>query len=78
MSAAIASGSDPFPDRSAANALTVELFVRIHETIRDWSTWAETEVRTWPPVRRRRRIVAAGTPERGRELFAAIARRTVA
>lgn len=66
---------DQFPERRATNAFTMELYVRLHETIRDWATWAEAEVVTWPEVRRGRRPVAAGPPERGRALFAAIAAR---
>ena len=66
---------DQFPDRRATNAVTMELYVRIHETIRDWAIWAEAETASWPPVRRHRRAVAAGPLERGRELFAGIAAR---
>ncbi|MFN0028681.1 MAG: PadR family transcriptional regulator [Acidimicrobiales bacterium] len=76
MSAAIAAGDEEFPERRAMNALSTELVARLHETTRDWSRWAQSEVASWPPVRRRRRIVAAGPPERGSELFAAIAQRT--
>jgi PadR family transcriptional regulator, regulatory protein AphA len=76
LSAAIAAGDEPFPERRAMNAVTIELWARLHETIRDWSRWAESEVASWPPVRRNRRVVSAGPPERGSELFAAIAERT--
>ncbi len=76
MSAAIVAGDEPFPERRAMNAVTIELWARLHETTRDWSRWAEREVASWPPARRNRRIVPAGPPERGRELFAAIAERT--
>jgi PadR family transcriptional regulator, regulatory protein AphA len=71
----IATGPDEFPARRATNAITMELYVRINETIRDWSSWAEHEVSTWPPVKDGRRAVAAGPPARGTELFADIARR---
>ena len=47
--------------------------MRICETIRDWARWAETETASWPQVQRRRRAVAAGPVERGRELFFDIA-----
>ena len=76
MSSAIAAGDEEFPERRAMNALTTELLARLHETTRDWSKWAESEMASWPPVRRNRRIVAAGPAERGSELFAAIAERT--
>lgn len=76
MSAAIADGDDPFPERRAMNAVTIELLARLHEATLDWSRWAEREVASWPPARRNRRLVAVGPPERGRELFAAIAERT--
>jgi DNA-binding PadR family transcriptional regulator len=76
MSTAITSGDDEFPDRRATNALTMELFVRIHQTIRDWTQWAEAEFQRWPPVRRRRQPVVVGPRERGTALFAAIAKRT--
>jgi DNA-binding PadR family transcriptional regulator len=66
---------DQFPDRRATNAFTMELYVRLHETIRAWATWAEAEVASWPEVRRGRRPIAAGPHERGRALFAAIAAR---
>ena len=70
-----AAGNDAFPERRATNAIAMELWVRLHETVRDWSLWAQAEIDTWPPERRRGRDVAAGAPERGNELFAAIAAR---
>lgn len=78
MSAGLTTDSDTeaFPDRRAVNAVTAELYVRLHETIRDWSAWAEAEVTSWPDVRRRRRSVALGPRDRGSEIFASIARRT--
>jgi DNA-binding PadR family transcriptional regulator len=76
MSAAIASGDDQFPERRAMNAVSIELWARLHEATRDWSTWAEREVTSWPSVRRGRRMIAAGPPTRGNELFAMIADRT--
>ena len=65
-----------FPDRRAMNAVALELMARIHEATLGWTEWAEKEVGSWPPARRNRRIAAAGPPERGTELFAAIAERT--
>jgi DNA-binding PadR family transcriptional regulator len=76
MSATGATGDDEFPDRRATNALAIELLVQIHETIRDWAAWAETEIERWPPVQRRRRPVLIGPRERGAALFAAVAERT--
>lgn len=76
LSVGIAAGEDQFPERRAMNGITFELYCRLHETIRDWSTWAECELATWPAVRRDRRLVAAGPPERGSELFTQIAQRT--
>jgi PadR family transcriptional regulator AphA len=72
MAAEIAAGIDHFAGRRATNALAMELLVRLHETERDWAAWAQAEVDTWPPVHRGRQQVAAGSPERGSELFAAI------
>jgi len=66
---------DQFPERRATNAVTMELYVRINETIRDWAVWAEAETASWPPVRRQRRNVAAGPLARGKELFADMAAR---
>ena len=76
LSAAIAGGDDAFPDRRAMNAVALELMARLHEATLGWTEWAEKEVGSWPPARRNRRIAAAGPPERGTELFAAIAERT--
>jgi len=70
-----AADDDRFPERRATNAIAMELWVRLHETVRDWAVWAEEEAAGWPPERRGRREVAAGPPERGTELFAAIAAR---
>ena len=72
MAAVTVSGTDDFPERRATNAVAMELFVRLHETVRDWATWATTEIDTWPPERRGRRDIAAGPPERGTELLRAI------
>jgi hypothetical protein len=58
------------------NAVSIELWARLHETTRDWSTWAEREVTSWPSARGGRRMIAAGSPMRGNELFAMIAERT--
>jgi DNA-binding PadR family transcriptional regulator len=69
------SGQDDFPERRATNAVAMELWVRLHETVRDWSTWAQNEVEGWPPEQRGRRQVAAGSPDRGAELFEGIVRR---
>lgn len=66
---------DQFPARRATNAVTMELYMRVHETLRDWSKWAEQEVESWPPQRRQGRLVAAGPPDRGAALFADIASR---
>jgi DNA-binding PadR family transcriptional regulator len=68
-------GADDFPERRATNAVALELWVRLHETVRDWSTWAQEEVESWPPQHRGRREVAAGSAERGGELFAEILQR---
>ena len=67
---------DEFTDRRAMNAVTMELFVRLHETIRDWTHWADDEIKEWPQVRRNRRRVAIGPPDRAGTLFAAIAERS--
>jgi PadR family transcriptional regulator, regulatory protein AphA len=75
LSAAIAEGDDAFPDRRATNAVSLELYTRLHETILEWSKWAAVEVTTWPEVRKARRSVAIGPRERGRVLFADIVRR---
>ena len=69
------SGEDDFPERRATNAVAMELWVRLHETVRDWSTWAQEEVQSWPPEQRGRRQVAAGSPDRGAELFGEMVRR---
>ena len=69
------SGEDDFPERRATNAVAMELWVRLHETVRDWSTWAQEEVQSWPPEQRGRRQVAAGSPDRGAELFEEMVRR---
>lgn len=76
MAAESASGGDTFSERRATNAVAMELWVRLHETVRDWADWAQHETDTWPAKRRGRRDVAGGPPERGTELFAAIAERT--
>ena len=76
LAARTAAGEDEFPERRATNAIALELWVRLHETVRDWSTWAEEEVAGWSPEQRGRRGVAAGPPDRGAELFASIVRRT--
>jgi PadR family transcriptional regulator AphA len=73
--AAATTASDDYPDRRATNAVAMELWVRLYETVAEWSAWAEDEVAAWPVQRRDRRPVAAGPPERGTELFAAIAAR---
>jgi PadR family transcriptional regulator AphA len=75
LAGAQVTGADDFPERRATNAVALELWVRLHETVRDWSTWAQEEVEDWPPQHRGRREVAAGSPERGAELFAEIVRR---
>jgi DNA-binding PadR family transcriptional regulator len=75
MAAESAVGDDQFPERRATNALAMELWVRLHETVRDWAAWAQDEADGWPAERRGRREVAAGPPERGAELFASIAAR---
>jgi PadR family transcriptional regulator AphA len=75
MSEEFVAAEDEFPDRRATNALTMELFVRLHEAIRDWTNWAEDEMHTWPPARRGRRPVVSGPRERGTALFAAIVER---
>jgi PadR family transcriptional regulator, regulatory protein AphA len=75
LAAGTVSGADDFPQRRATNAVALELWVRLHETVRDWATWAQEEVEGWPPQHRGRREVAAGSPERGAELFAEIVRR---
>ena len=64
MAADFVEERDEFPERRATNAVTMELSVRINETIRDWADWAEVETASWPPVRRQRRAVAAGAPAR--------------
>jgi DNA-binding PadR family transcriptional regulator len=69
------SGTDDFPERRATNAVAMELWFRLHETVRDWSDWALEEVESWPPEQRGRRQVAAGSPDRGTELFGGIVRR---
>jgi PadR family transcriptional regulator, regulatory protein AphA len=66
-----AAGTDAFPERRALNAVSLELIVRLHETIRDWSAWATAEVNDWPAA-----PPTAGPPERGTELFSAINDRT--
>jgi hypothetical protein len=76
MAAEAVVGTDDLPQRRATNAVAMELSVRLHEAVRDWATWAQAEVDGWPAQRRGRRDVAAGPPERGRELFAAIVART--
>lgn len=76
VSAPGAAGADAFPDRRAVNALALELVVRLHETVADWSRWATVEVEQWPATRRDRRRVAVGPPERGAQLFDHIHRRT--
>jgi len=48
----------------------MELFVRIDQTLVEW---AEAEASSWPTVRRARREVAVGPPERGTALLTAIA-----
>jgi DNA-binding PadR family transcriptional regulator len=68
-------GQDTFPERRATNAVAMELWVRLHETVRDWSTWAQEEVEGWPPQQRGRREVAAGPPDRGADLFAEMVQR---
>ena len=75
LAAGTLSEEDDFPERRATNAVALELWVRLHETVRDWSTWAQEEVQSWPPERRGRRQVAAGSPERGAEMFDGIVRR---
>lgn len=75
LAAGSLSGEDAFPERRATNAVTLELCARLHETVRDWSTWALKEVEGWPPEMRGRRQVAAGPPGRGIELFAETVRR---
>jgi hypothetical protein len=75
LAAGTLSGEDDFPERRATNAVALELWVRLHETVRDWSTWAREEVESWPPEQRGRRQVAAGSPDRGGELFEGIVRR---
>lgn len=74
MAAGSAAGHDDFPERRATNALAMELFVRLHETVRDWSAWAQAESESWPS----HRGSAAGPPARGAELFDSIAQRTAA
>lgn len=69
------SGENDFPERRATNAVALELWVRLHETVRDWSTWAQEEVESWPPQQRGRRQVAAGSADRGAELFREIFQR---
>jgi PadR family transcriptional regulator, regulatory protein AphA len=73
MAVASAAGDDEFPRRRATNALALELCVRLQETVRDWSQWAHDETGRWAAAPNAR---ADGPPERGRELFAAIATRT--
>jgi PadR family transcriptional regulator, regulatory protein AphA len=68
--------SDDYPERRATNAVAMELWVRLYETVAEWSTWAEHEVEGWPAQRRGGRKVAAGPPERGTALFAAMAARS--
>ena len=69
------SAEDDFPERRATNAIALELWVRLHETVSDWSTWAQEEVQGWPPEQGGRRQAAAGSPARGTELFEGIVRR---
>ena len=76
VAASMFSGDDDFPERRAINAVAMELFVRLNETVRDWSTWALAETEGWPPEKRGRHQVAAGPPDRGIELFEQIVRRT--
>jgi len=76
LGAASAAGTDEYPDRRATNAVASELYARLHETIRDWSVWAEAEAATWPEVRKGRRPVAVGPRDRGSALFSAIVQRT--
>lgn len=73
--AAMSAAVPTFPERAATNALSMELYVRIQEAVLEWATWAEGEVAGWPPHRVGKRPIAAGPPERGRELYAAIAAR---
>jgi DNA-binding PadR family transcriptional regulator len=75
MAAGTLAGEDDFPERRATNAVAMELWVRLHQTVRDWSAWALEEVEGWPPEQRGRRQVAAGSPDRGTELFGEIVRR---
>ena len=75
LAASTLSSNDDFPERRATNAVAMELCVRLHETVRDWSTWALKEVDGWPQEKRGRRQVAAGPPDRGIELFEQIVRR---
>ena len=76
LAAGTVSGEDDFPERRATNAVALELWVRLHETVRDWSAWAQDEVQGWPPEQRGRRQVAAGPADRGTELFRGIVQRT--
>jgi hypothetical protein len=76
MAAGSAADEDGFPERRATNALSMELAVRLNETMRDWADWADVEIATWPSVRRARRDVAVGPTQRGTDIFADIARRT--
>ena len=78
ISPAYVAGEDEFPFRRATNAMNLELYVRLYETIRNGTVWAQAEVTSWPPARHQRRVVAQGPPERGAELFAAIGRPEVA
>ena len=66
---------DAFHDRRAMNAVTMELLVRIHEVIRDWTLWAQEETKTWPAAERDGEPVLIGPGARGTGLFAAIAAR---
>ncbi len=75
LAAGTLSDEDDFPERRATNAIALELWVRLHETVSDWSTWAQEEVQGWPPEQGGRRQAAAGSPDRGTELFEGIVRR---
>lgn len=64
---------DRFPQRRAMIAVNLALMVRLHETVRDWTVWAEQETARWPAARQRGRSVARGPEDRGAGLMAAIA-----